>query len=411
MRPKVLIATTSRWFPTVRLAMALANAGFTVEPVCLPGHPLRKTRAAHRIHTFHALMPLRSLKTAIEQTDPDLIIPGDDLATQHLHALYARELKRGGREAYICGLIERSLGAPSGFPLVYARSNLLEIASKESIRVPKTKVVTNIAELREWAKEMTFPVVLKSDGTSGGEGVRIVHSMEDAERSFRDLHALPLFARAAKRALVDGDKTLVWPSILRKRSVVNIQTLVAGHEATSTLACWKGSVLASLHFEVLNKAHSTGHATVVRLVEHPDLSSAAEKIVRRLGLSGLIGLDFMIEKDTGNAHLIELNPRATQVGHLTLGPSRDLPAALYAAVTGTVVQEAPKLTEKATIALFPQEWKRNPESAALHSGYHDVPWEEPELVRACLRRPRNHSARISQQDSIQAFSPVRLPRS
>jgi hypothetical protein len=37
--------------------------------------------------------------------------------------------------------------------------------------------------------------------------------------------------------------------------------------------------------------------------------------------------------------------------------------------------------------LFPQEWLRDPSSPYLHSGYHDVPWDQPDLVRACVRNP------------------------
>jgi hypothetical protein len=192
---------------------------------------------------------------------------------------------------------------------------------------------------------------------------------------------------------------------------VNAQAFVAGREATSAVACWKGQVLASLHFEVLNKAESAGHATVVRLIENAEMSVATERIVRRLNLSGLHGFDFMLEAQTGNAHLIEINPRATQVGHLTLGPGRDLPAALYAAVSEQALQTAPKVTDNETIALFPQEWARDPGSTYLQSGYHDVPWDEPELVRACVRSRHKWSAWHSQRTSIQTLSAVRLPRS
>jgi hypothetical protein len=103
------------------------------------------------------------------------------------------------------------------------------------------------------------------------------------------------------------------------------------------------------------------------------------------------GFDFMLEDSTGNAYLIEINPRTTQVGHLTLGPGRDLPAALYAAVTGETAQPATKLTEKEIIVLFPGEWTRNPESTFLRSGYHDVPWEEPNLVRTGLEKHRKQN--------------------
>src|SRR5947208_8289483 len=409
MKPTVLVATTSRWFPTARLAVALAQAGFTVDAVCPPRHPLGKTRAVAQICPYRGLAPLRSFVEAIAARRPDLILPGDDLATRHLHHLYSRENRQGRAGSPICQLIERSLGAAESFSVVYARTAFMQLAQEEGIRIPRTEIISNTHDLRAWVARMGFPTVLKADCTSGGEGVRVVHTIELAEQAYRRLQAPPLLARAAKRALVDQDKTLVWPSLLRHRSVVNAQAFVPGREATSTVACWKGAVLAGLHFEVLNKRSSAGPATVMRLMENAEMSGVAEKIARRLNLSGVHGLDFMLEADTGNAYLIEINPRSTQVGHLTLGPGRDLPAALYAAVSEQTVQPAPKLTEKDTIALFPHEWLRDPGSAFLQSGYHDVPWEEPELVRACIRKRLKQSAWYSRQNSIPVFSAGRLP--
>ena len=260
----------------------------------------------------------------------------------------------------------------------------MQLAEEEGVRVPKTEVIATTDDLERCAAQMGFPLVLKSDGSSGGYGVRIVRTYEQAERAFRKLQAPPLLARAAKRALVNQDTTLVWPSLFRERFVVSAQAAVAGREATSTVACWNGAILASLHFEVLKKHDSTGPSTVLRLIENAEMSFAAEKMVRRLGLSGVIGLDFMLETQSGDAYLIEINPRATQVGHLALGPGRDLPAALYAAISGNSVQESPKVTASDVIALFPHEWLKNPESQFLQSGYHDVPWQEPQLIRACV---------------------------
>jgi hypothetical protein len=87
MKPTFLVATTCRWFPAARLAIALANAGCAVAAVCPPRHPLAKTSAVRQIHAYHDLFPLRSFANAITATNPDFIIPGDDLATQHLHQL------------------------------------------------------------------------------------------------------------------------------------------------------------------------------------------------------------------------------------------------------------------------------------------------------------------------------------
>lgn len=140
------------------------------------------------------------------------------------------------------------------------------------------------------------------------------------------------------------------------------------------------------------------------------MSAAAERIVRRLNLSGIHGFDFMLETQTGRAHLVEINPRATQVGHLALGPGRDLPAALYAAISGRAVQESPPITDKEIITLFPHEWLTRPESPFLQSSYHDVPWEEPDFIRLCVRTRRKRDTLYSQRAWARTLSPVRLPR-
>jgi hypothetical protein len=410
VKPTVLIATTTRWFPTARLAVALVKAGFTVDAVCPSQHPLREADALRRIYRYDGLDALASFADAITAAKPDVIVPGDDLATQHLHRLYDESRRKGGAGEAACSLIERSLGAPENFAILYARSKFIDMAREEGVRAPKTRVLRDSGDLKEWIAENGFPVVLKADFSSGGDGVRVVHSLEDAERALKVLQAPPLLLRAAKRALLDRDTTLVWPSLLRRRSVVNAQSFVAGREATSAIACWKGEVLAGLHFEVIHKGVSSGPATVLRLIDNADMSIAAERMARRLNLSGLHGFDFMLESQTGNAYLIEINPRSTQVGHLTLGLGRDIPAALYSAVSAQPACPATKITNDDTIALFPQEWIRDPSSTFLQSAYHDVPWDKPELIRACVRARRKQNAWYSQQSRLQAFSMARLAR-
>jgi Carbamoyl-phosphate synthase L chain, ATP binding domain len=398
VKPTVLIFTTARWFPTARLAIAFSNAGCTVDAVCPSRHPLLTTRGFRRAHRYSDFAPLTSLARAIAATNPQLIIPGDDLATHRLHQLYRRESLHSGKDSSICALVERSMGPHESFPIVYQRASFMRLAAELGIRAPKTSAIANSDELRRWIAEVGLPLVIKADATSGGEGVKVVRTIEEALRAFRKLHAPPLLARAVKRALVDSDTTLLGPSLLRRRPVVSAQAFVDGREANSTVACWNGTVLAALHFEVVKKKHSTGHATVLRRIDHTEMIRAVETMVQRLNLSGVHGFDFMLETNTGNAYLIEINPRSTQVGHLTLGPGRDLPAALVAAVTGTGVQPGPALTENRTVALFPQEWTRDPVSPFLESAYHDVPWDEPELLRACMSKARRQNRSLSDRD-------------
>jgi hypothetical protein len=111
------------------------------------------------------------------------------------------------------------------------------------------------------------------------------------------------------------------------------------------------------------------------------MKAAARAVVRELGLSGMCGFDFILDDASGDAYLIEINPRATQVNHLRLGAGHDLPAALRLALEG-LPQPAPAPLAEVDIALFPQEWSRDHNSPHLLArGYDDVPYEEPELLR------------------------------
>ena len=108
--------------------------------------------------------------------------------------------------------------------------------------------------------------------------------------------------------------------------------------------------------------------------------AAAQSIVRALKISGLCGFDFVLDDDTGRPKLIEINPRATQINHLSHGVGADLPSALRCALSGERVAARVECAASQEIALFPQEWRRNPQSPFLR-GFHDLPHEEPELLR------------------------------
>ena len=388
MIPTFLIATTSNWVTTARLGISLSHAGGHVDSICPAGQLIRKTSALRKAYPYNALSPMRSFREAILSSRPDLIVSADDLSTQHLLDLYAQEQQDENGDGAICELIERSVGSPKSFPFMTARASFMEIAQEEGIRIPKTMVIRDTNDLKAWISEMGFPVVLKADGSSSGEGTKVVRTFREAERALRSLQRPLHLVRVVKRVLVNQDLRSLRPKLQGRRAVVNAQKFVAGRDATSLVACWEGVVLGGLHFEVVNKQYTYGPASVMRLIENPEMELAIVKTVRRLKLSGLHGFDFLLEDRTGLPYMIEFNPRSTQVGHLTLGTGRDLPGALYAALTRKQAREAPKVTDNPTIALFPQEWLRDPESTFLKTGFHDIPWEEPGLIRACLRNTK-----------------------
>jgi hypothetical protein len=120
-------------------------------------------------------------------------------------------------------------------------------------------------------------------------------------------------------------------------------------------------------------------ATVVRVVDGGAMAAAARSICDRYMLSGLHGFDFIIEERTGATKLIEINPRATQIGHLNLGPGRDLAAALFEALSGRSAAWRPPIQSR-DISLFPGEWWRDSQSSYLTSTFHDAPYDDADLA-------------------------------
>ena len=382
MRPNVLLVMTCSWVPPARLAMALSHADCAVEAVCPPGHAIASTRALRRRYRYNGF--LGSIHSALQTAKPDFVIPCDDYATLGLHRLYQ---EKGSTDPTLARLIERSLGAPQHHATIRTRASLLAAARDLGITVPDTEVLTGKQALTASLGAKRLPAYIKADGTSGGVGVRLVESREQAERAFEALSSPPGILRALKRALVDKDLRLLVPCLRRWRPVVSIQKVISGSEANCAVSCWQGRLLACISAEVIQRDHDYGPATVIRIIENPEMLAAAEKIASRFRLSGLFGLDFMLEASTGRAYLLEMNARATQTCHLDFGPSKNPIHALaneFSAGTSESTSTA-NLAGRDTIALFPAEWKRDPRSPYLASAYHDVPWEEPELVRYCIR--------------------------
>src|ERR1700691_4437058 len=203
MKPTALVVTTKNWVPTARLAAALERAGFVVKMLCPAGHPVGKTQLVGRAITYHGLTPLRSLARAIHATRPDVVVPGDDLATRHLHDLYGRREMYSKDARGLGSLIECSLGSAESFSIVQSRAAFMDVARQVGVRIPKAAIVTTDKDVSGLADRVGLPAVLKADGTSGGDGIRIVRTVAEAKQAFRELQAPPLLARALKRAVLD----------------------------------------------------------------------------------------------------------------------------------------------------------------------------------------------------------------
>lgn len=338
------------------------------------GAPLARVRGVEQIFEYSGIDPLGSCARAISSARPDIVIPCDDRGVLHLHELHQ------GASADVRELLEQSLGPQATFATIAKRERILSIAREEGVRVPDTGRVDSPGDLVAWQKTHSYPCVLKSDGTFGGRGVRIVEDLLAAERAFQELRNEFAAIRTAKRYLVNRDAFWLRPFWRHVVPSIIVQDMIDGHPANCGVVCWRGKVLAGIAVEVVATTTPTGPSSIVQVVDSTEMIGAAGKIVARLGLTGFIGLDFIIEHKSATPYLIEMNARCTPICAVQLGEGRDLVSALVSQLSGHFVQPV-KVTDNSLISFFPQA----DESKLCAAGaFYDVPDGEPDLVKELL---------------------------
>jgi len=378
--PTVLVATGNWWALASRVAIAFARNGWKTVAVCPPHSPLCYVKRVCPVLPLSTLAPRRSLIEAIRTARPDLIVPCDDSTVFLLHEIHAEhpDLRQ---------IIEHSLGPPDTFAMVESRDQLQRIAADSGIRVPRSIALDSSTLAAERFADFPRGAVVKLDGTNGGEGVTVVRSQAEAAAAFRRARSATSAAIAAKRALVNRDPYAFWTWRRRKHTRITMQEFISGTPANIMVACWQGEVLAAVSVEALSCQGPTGAANIVRRIERPEFREAAAAVAARLKLSGFFGLDFMIDRESDLAYMIEMNPRCTQLGHLQFPDQGDLVSALCERAAGRPSAPATQPIRESVVAFFPQAWRWKWEAHDWKSAFHDIPWGEDALINNLLCEP------------------------
>jgi len=395
-----ILVVASKWWPlSARLAASLVRHGWQVTALCPTEHPLTRVSGVRKFYRYPGIAPLASLRRALLDGAPDLIVPCDDGVVGQLHVLH-------GLDPSLRSLIERSLGSPDSYPIVEQRYRFLNLAGELGVRVPLTRKVTGAGDVVEWHKHAKSGV-LKVDGESGGNGVRISHSLEESLAAWRRFSTPSSLATACKRLVIDRDPLALWSRQRQTDREVTLQEFIPGRPANSMMFCWEGELVSIVSVVVVAAEGATGASTIVRVIDDERMQSAGELVAARLKLSGFYGLDFIIDSDTGVPYLIEMNPRCTQLGHLELaGKESSLVSALSQVWRGgTWVKKQNASMSGKTIALFPQALAAGQACRAyVEASFHDVPTDEPALMNELMMKSwpqRQWPARI-----YHAFKPL-----
>jgi hypothetical protein len=393
--PRILVASWLRWATSARLAAALIKLDVDVQIICPGFHPLLTVQGVRGRNVFRGSRPLASLRRAIVNADPDLVVSCDDETTAHLHRLLDRCAARATPEDIrIANLIERSFGPSDVFTCCQSRAGLLEVAAQAGVSTPASAPVASWRTLSDWIDRNGLPAYLKVDGTHGGNGIAEVRTRAEAPKVLARLSAPPGVFAALKYLIKQQDFGRIGNLLRRRGGVVSVQSAIKGHPANCIAVCQAGEVTAYIGAEVHATANATGFGTLIHITDNRDMEDAARAIARRLGLSGIFGLDFMIEAETNRAQLIEMNPRATPLAHFRFGPGRDPAAALRALAERRSFHQTPPgesgvAPPKGLIAVFPHMLSRGVPDVDGQPVMVDAPWDMPDLIRLSMPLPHD----------------------
>jgi len=195
---------------------------------------------------------------------------------------------------------------------VHNKNRLYEVARNIGLRVPETYVLSDIDRDFLLAEKLTYPVIIKPCQGGGAWGVRKIESIQDLRRILDD-HELP--------GRLPFDRFVV-------------QDCIIGEVVCCAMLFNKGQFRAVHSYRQIREIPiAGGTATYRESVRDNQVIENCKTLLTYLNWHGICQTDFIVDKQTGNAYLIDVNPRLYGSLLLSIRSGVDFPHMLYKMAT------------------------------------------------------------------------------
>ena len=377
----LIIAFNEKWVGISRLPYGLTQSGFETFALCPKDSYLAKTRylknAIHYpgiVYRFRLKLMYLWIIYSFFKFNPDLVIPGDEETIKALHRL-ANLTKSIPYFKKISILIRKSTSPENLDHITLNKSDFQKQCSEWGIRSPKNIIVKTINDALMAAKKIQYPLVLKHDVGAGGAGVVICQNEADLRKYFYQAPNFNFFKRMKYKI-----KQLIVISSTNQKEQISIQEFIEGPLGVTAFCSLNGKMLASNTMLTLKtNPEKTGPTCVAQGLNLPEMEDYVKIIAQKLHYTGFGGVDFIYQKDTNQAFIIEFNARPTPTCHLgEQAVANSLCQALFNGLNNIKITK--NEFKNYFIAMFPAEKKRDPNSEYLTKGFHDMPIDDPELL-------------------------------
>jgi predicted ATP-grasp superfamily ATP-dependent carboligase len=207
-----------------------------------------------------------------------MLIPADDQALMAITRHYA------DLNAHVC----LACPPPQITNLVLDKASTLEIAQKCGIPIPKTKLISNSAELLELGSSTPFPWILKPS------------------RKELDVEEIKSLTLTTKDQL-----SLKFPKPCDFSPPMLLQEFCGGTGIGIELLIHEGEVRAVFQHRRLKEFPHTGGVSVTAIAEQPsvELVDMAQNLLMAMGWEGPAMVEFKVDPRDGRAALLEVNGR------------------------------------------------------------------------------------------------------